>query len=122
MVAKMERLKGGAEATGRNVGYVRLSTVGGDATLHVDAQKLGIRRFAGERGMEVIDWYADEGFSGQSLDRPALQQLLADVQSGAKGFDRVLVWSPDRMSSNAADFVAVCGRLSKAGVELVSVS
>ena len=27
MVSKMERLKGGAEATGRNVGYVRLSTV-----------------------------------------------------------------------------------------------
>ena len=72
--------------------------------------------------MEVIDWYADEGFSGQSLDRPALQQLLADVQSGAKGFDQVLVWSPDRMSSNAADFFAVCERLSKAGVELVSVS
>src|SRR5262249_48850102 len=40
--------------------------------------------------------YDDGAFSGASLDRPALQQLLADVQAGK--IDIVLVYKVDRLT------------------------
>ena len=46
--------------------------------------------------------YDDGAFSGASLDRPALQQLLADVQAGK--IDIVLVYKVDRLTRSLADF------------------
>jgi site-specific DNA recombinase len=46
--------------------------------------------------------YDDGGFSGGNLDRPALQQLLADVDAGL--VDCVLVYKVDRLSRSLLDF------------------
>jgi DNA invertase Pin-like site-specific DNA recombinase len=46
--------------------------------------------------------YDDGAFSGASLDRPALQQLLADVR--ASTIDIVLVYKVDRLTRSLADF------------------
>src|SRR5438046_9401779 len=46
--------------------------------------------------------YDDGAFSGASLDRPALQQLLADVR--ASKIDLVLVYKVDRLTRSRADF------------------
>ena len=46
--------------------------------------------------------YDDGAFSGASLDRPALQQLLADVRAGK--IDTVLVYKVDRLTRSLADF------------------
>jgi DNA invertase Pin-like site-specific DNA recombinase len=46
--------------------------------------------------------YDDGAFSGASLHRPALQQLLADVQAGK--IDIVLVYKVDRLTRSLADF------------------
>ena len=46
--------------------------------------------------------YDDGAFSGASLDRPALQQLLADVRAGK--IDIVLVYKVDRLTRSLADF------------------
>src|SRR5690242_21843059 len=40
--------------------------------------------------------YDDGGFSGASLERPALQQLLADIE--ARKIDCVVVYKVDRLS------------------------
>ena len=45
--------------------------------------------------------YTDAGFSGASLDRPALRQLIQDVQAGS--VDRVLVYKLDRLSRSQKD-------------------
>src|SRR5215208_6120320 len=46
--------------------------------------------------------YDDGAFSGASLDRPALQQLLASVQAGK--IDIVVVYKVDRLTRSLADF------------------
>jgi len=46
--------------------------------------------------------YEDGGFSGASLDRPALKQLLADIQ--ARKVDCIVVYKVDRLSRSLLDF------------------
>ena len=50
----------------------------------------------------VPDRYNDGGLSGASLDRPALQQLLADVRAGK--ITIVVVYKVDRLTRSLADF------------------
>src|SRR5215471_9759361 len=46
--------------------------------------------------------YDDGGFSGATMDRPALQQLLADITAGR--VDTVVVYKIDRLTRSLADF------------------
>src|SRR5579862_3351168 len=46
--------------------------------------------------------YADGGFSGGNIERPALQQLLTDVKAGR--IDVVVVYKIDRLTRSLADF------------------
>src|SRR5689334_11477476 len=46
--------------------------------------------------------YDDPAFSGGSLDRPALQQLLKDIESGQ--IDVVIVYKIDRLTRSLTDF------------------
>jgi site-specific DNA recombinase len=56
-----------------------------------------------QEGWRAIPGHYDDGaFSGASLERPALQQLLADVQAGT--IDIVLVYKVDRLTRSLADF------------------
>jgi DNA invertase Pin-like site-specific DNA recombinase len=47
--------------------------------------------------------YDDGAFSGASLDRPAMQKLLADVRS--RTIDIVLVYKVDRLTRSLADSI-----------------
>jgi hypothetical protein len=49
--------------------------------------------------------YDDGGFSGATLDRPALQQLLADITAGR--IDIVVVYKIDRLTRSLADFAKI---------------
>lgn len=62
--------------------------------------------------------YDDDGFSGGTTRRPALQQLFADVESGL--VDRIVVYRVDRLSRSLFDFVGMSERLASAGVALIS--
>jgi DNA invertase Pin-like site-specific DNA recombinase len=57
-----------------------------------DNQAAAIRRYAAQRGVEIVKTYADEGKSGLRLNcRDELKRLIAYVQSGEAGFDTILV-------------------------------
>src|SRR5438132_4572074 len=64
--------------------------------------------------------YDDGAFSGASLDRPALQQLLADVRGGK--IDIVLVYKVDRLTRSLADFAKLIELFDVHGVSFVSVT
>src|SRR6266404_1643188 len=64
--------------------------------------------------------YDDGAFSGASLDRPALQQLLADVRAG--NIDIVLVYKVDRLTRSLADFAKLIELFDVHGVSFVSVT
>jgi site-specific DNA recombinase len=64
--------------------------------------------------------YDDGGFSGASMDRPALQRLLADVQAG--GVDVVVVYKVDRLTRSLADFAKLVELFDRHQVSFVSVT
>src|SRR5437660_7068375 len=64
--------------------------------------------------------YDDGAYSGASLHRPALQQLLADARSGT--IDVVLVYKVDRLTRSLADFAKLIELFDAHGVSFVSVT
>jgi site-specific DNA recombinase len=68
----------------------------------------------------VSDRYDDGGFSGGTLDRPALKRLLTDV--GAGKVDVVVVYKIDRLSRSLMDFSRLVEVFDKHQVTFVSVT
>ena len=64
--------------------------------------------------------YDDGGYSGGSMERPALQRLLADIK--AKGIDIVVVYKVDRLTRSLADFAKMVEVFDASGVSFVSVT
>jgi site-specific DNA recombinase len=79
-----------------------------------------IKSQAHEGWRSIPGRYEDGGFSGASLDRPALQQLLADVRSGK--IDIVLVYKVDRLTRLLADFAKLIELFDAHGISFVSVT
>src|SRR6266513_857293 len=64
--------------------------------------------------------YDDGGFSGGSMERPALQGLLADIRTGR--IDIVVVYKVDRLTRSLADFARLVELFDAQGVSFVSVT
>jgi site-specific DNA recombinase len=64
--------------------------------------------------------YDDGGFSGGSLDRPALRQLLNDIQ--ARRIDVVVVYKVDRLTRSLSDFAKLVELFDTHHVSFVSVT
>lgn len=64
--------------------------------------------------------YDDGGYSGGTMERPALQRLLADVDAGR--IDVVVVYKIDRLTRSLADFARIVERFDARGVSFVSVT
>jgi DNA invertase Pin-like site-specific DNA recombinase len=81
----------------------------------------GLRREPSSWGLAADpDHYDDGGLSGASLDRPALQNLLADVRAGK--INIVVVNKVDRLTRSLADFAKLVELFDQHGVSLVSVT
>jgi site-specific DNA recombinase len=64
--------------------------------------------------------YDDGGLSGGTLERPALQRLLADMEAGR--IDIVVVYKVDRLTRSLLDFSRLVETMDKAEVSFVSVT
>src|SRR5271169_1854517 len=64
--------------------------------------------------------YDDPAYSGASLERPALQQLLADIDAG--GVNIVVVYKIDRLTRSLADFAKLVEIFDKKGISFVAVT
>ena len=106
--------------------YTRKSTEEG---LDQEFNSLHAQREAGEayiKSQKHLGWtlvptdYDDGGFTGGSLDRPALQQLLEDID--AHHIDCVVVYKVDRLSRSLLDFARLVDRFDQRAVSFVSVT
>lgn len=66
------------------------------------------------------DMYDDGGLSGGTMERPALQRLLADV--AAKKVQIIVVYKVDRLTRTLADFAKIVDVLDAHGASFVSVT
>jgi DNA invertase Pin-like site-specific DNA recombinase len=64
--------------------------------------------------------YDDGGFSGGTLERPALQRLLAEIERGA--VDTVVVYKVDRLTRALSDFARLVEIFDRQNVSFVSVT
>jgi len=64
--------------------------------------------------------YDDGGFSGGNMERPALKQLLEDIEIGKVNV--VIVYKVDRLTRSLADFAKIIERFDKRSVSFVSVT
>jgi len=68
----------------------------------------------------VKSHYADGGFSGGNMGRPALRRLLDDVNSWL--VDVIVVYKVDRLTRSLADFAKIVDVLDQRGASFVSVT
>lgn len=106
--------------------YTRVST---DHGLEQEFNSLDAQREAAEayiKSQAHEGWqclpaqYNDGGFSGGSIERPALQQILSDIQSGL--IDIVVVYKVDRLTRSLADFAKLVELFDRCDVSFVSVT
>ncbi|MFA7235755.1 MAG: recombinase family protein [Phycisphaeraceae bacterium] len=106
--------------------YTRKST---DENLELDFNSLDAQRdsaeayIASQKGQGwtyLPDRFDDGGFSGGTVDRPAFQRLMADVEAGR--VDCIVVYKIDRLSRSLMDFARIMQTLETHHVSLVSVT
>lgn len=82
--------------------YVRVSTTNqAEEGYSIDGQIDSLEKYCEAMGWDVYNKYIDAGFSGGSLNRPEMTNLINDVKNGL--FDTVLVYKLDRLSRNVRD-------------------
>lgn len=90
----------------------------------LDAQREACEAYIASQRSEgwvlVRDQYDDGGISGGTLERPALKQLLADIEDGL--VDVVVVYKIDRLSRSLMDFSKLVEVFDRNGVTFVSVT
>ena len=106
--------------------YTRKST---EHNLDMDFNSLDAQREACEAYIKsqahegwrlVPDQFDDGGISGASLERPALQALLLEIQAGR--VDIVVVYKVDRLTRSLTDFAKLVDLFDRRGVSFVSIT
>jgi site-specific DNA recombinase len=64
--------------------------------------------------------YDDGGFSGGTMERPALKRLIADIEAGQ--IDVIVVYKVDRLTRALADFAKLVEVFDRRGVSFVSIT
>src|SRR5215472_14856929 len=64
--------------------------------------------------------YDDGGFSGGTLERPALKRLLDDIE--ARQIDVIVVYKVDRLTRALSDFAKLVEIFERCGVSFVSIT
>ena len=106
--------------------YTRKSTEEGlDMEFNsLDAQREACESYVASQKAEgwvlVPARYDDGGFSGGTLERPALQRLMADIEAGL--VDVVVVYKIDRLSRSLMDFSKLVEVFDRNDVTFVSIT
>ena len=85
-----------------------------------EAGEAYVKSQAAEGWRIVTTAYDDGGFSGGSMERPALLRLLRDIDAGL--IDVVVVYKIDRLTRSLADFARIVERFDARGISFVSVT
>src|SRR5580693_6088183 len=88
----------------------------------LDAQREACQSFIASQRQEgwtaLPTLYDDGGYSGGSMERPALKRLIADIEAGE--IDVVVVYKVDRLTRALSDFAKLVEVFDRRGVSFVS--
>ena len=90
----------------------------------LDAQREACQAFITsqrQEGWRALPCHFDDGgYSGGTMERPALQRLLKEIEEGK--VDTIVVYKVDRLTRSLADFAKIVEALDARGVSFVSVT
>ena len=96
--------------------YTRVSS--GEQT--TGAQERALREYVQRRGWKSQQIYRDQGVSGASSNRPALNELLKACRRGS--VDVVVVWKFDRFARSLKQLMSALEMCRAIGIDFVSVT
>lgn len=76
--------------------YARVSSSAQKEEETINSQIDQLKKYIQEKGYNLVKTYADEGFSGELLNRPGLDSLRDDAAK--KHFEKVIILCPDRLA------------------------
>ena len=94
--------------------YARVST----SDQSTDPQLLDLRRYVADRSWQSYKEYCDNGISGTTDSRPALNELMDDARK--RRFDMVLVWRFDRFARSTRHLINALEEFKNLGIDFVS--
>jgi site-specific DNA recombinase len=97
--------------------YARVSTEKQEEQKTIESQLAELREACKRDGVKVFREYIDNGFSGETLARPALDELRDDAAKGL--FEVVYIHSPDRLARKYLYQALVLEELTKRGIKVV---
>jgi site-specific DNA recombinase len=97
--------------------YARTACLTQDLKSAVGFQLEALRNYATQNGMEIIEEFTDEGYSGAHLDRPGLDRMRD--RAGRRGFEMLLTRDPERLARNSVLQVSLLEELEQFGVRTI---
>lgn len=95
--------------------YVRVSTADQD----VSAQRRELENYLTYKGITDYTIYADAGYSGKNMDRPAYTRMLEDFKRGET--KTLYVYKLDRLSRSLSDLLMLLNRLNELSIDMISI-
>jgi len=100
--------------------YGRVSTSNQENEGTIESQLYAVKEFAKKNDYVIVREYLDDGWSGDILVRPALDQLRMDAKQ--KIWEAVLIYDPDRIARRYSYQELVMDELKEAGIEVIFVT
>ena len=86
----------------------------------IGEQKERLKNYAQSQDFSIVDIYSDEGISGKSLIRPAMERLINDIK--ANKINIVLIYKLDRLSRRVKDVLELVELFDNYNVTLFSLN
>lgn len=99
------------------VGYLRSSKDRAEVSLL--SQRRDLEALAAQRNLNIVRWYEDAVQSGSTDDRPAFRELVAALNSRARGWNTLLVYDTSRIARGRHIAQAFRYECKRRGVELI---
>ncbi|GAB6126451.1 recombinase family protein [Humidesulfovibrio idahonensis] len=103
-------------------GYIRVSGKGQVDGDGFDRQRQAIEACAVASGLEVVQYFQEEGVSGTKEDRPALARMLVDLEENGHGVKTVIVERLDRLARDLMVQEVILGDFQQRGISFVSAA
>lgn len=97
--------------------YARVSTSKQEDEQTIKNQIDTLEEFAKEHGYTIVQRYLDDGWSGDTIVRPELDNLRNDAKK--KNWEAVIIYDPDRLARRYSYQELVMDELREAGIEVI---
>jgi len=87
-----------------------------------EAQLQPLREMCRARGWTISREYVDQGFSGAKESRPALDELMRDVERGYRHFDAICCWKFDRFARSTKHLLKALETFQTLGINFISLT